>query len=646
MSSTLGLKRFLPILLLVSGVSLTAGEKVYRYEADLTRVVLDRYKVILDASDFAPETGGEELAFLFPRMIPGTYRVADYGKYIKRLRAYDADGKRLRVRRRGKNAFMIKHAERLATISYWVADTWDARLVRNRVMPMAGTNGDAGRNFVVNAAGVFGYFRGEELNPVEATFKRPAALYAQTVLPRQELGGDMIRFHAKDYHHLIDSPIMFSVADTLSFRVRNTRALIGVDSKIRRVGKAQQYFDVIGPSMEAVGDFLDSLPADNYSFIIYEMDAHALGEIASHPHFQLLRVLWFILKNKAVLGSGALEHKTSSFYFFPDFGANQDRVIERLMPSTATHEFMHIITPLTLHSQQVGNFDYENPVMSKHIWLYEGVTEYFAKLIPVRGGLVAPKDFLIRDIRPKIRRAEKFPNEELTFLEYSENILERKNRKLYRIAVQERGAILGMLLDIEIIRLTDGAKTLIDVLRELSAKYGVDRSFDENTFIAEFVSHVHPDLQSFFDRTIGGHEELPYAEIFDHVGIKYTAEVTEPRPKNLVTDNDVKAKRNIIGALIIRKVGREVQGDLQKGDIIDPRFNRRLMYDAFANYVPKGTVVDLPLIRDGEKITVPMTVEYHEKERTHKLTISAAMTAQQARYYQQWLGQAPPVAED
>jgi predicted metalloprotease with PDZ domain len=44
-----------------------------------------------------------------------------------------------------------------------------------------------------------------------------------------------------------------------------------------------------------------------------------------------------------------------------------------------THEFFHIVTPLSIHSKEIQDFDY-NDKMSEHLWMYEGVTEYFANL--------------------------------------------------------------------------------------------------------------------------------------------------------------------------------------------------------------------------------------------------------------------------
>ncbi|MEE9162430.1 MAG: hypothetical protein V3U35_05605 [Candidatus Neomarinimicrobiota bacterium] len=620
---------------------LASTGKLYRYDVDLVNITRDKFKVTLHNEGFA----ADNLTYHFPKVIPGTYKVADYGKYIRRFRAWDHDGRRLKVRRRGWNTFRIRDARQLATISYWVNDTWDARFVRNDVYPMAGTNIDAKRNVVINAGGVFGYFEGEEQNPVEATFAKPEALHAMTVLPMLADNGREVIFRAENYHQLVDSPIMFAPADTVAFRVRNARVTISVDAATGSANHAEQYYSSMAPAMAAIGTFLDTLPVDDYAFLIYQSDQLALGRIAANPRFEVLRLLWYLLTNGLPV-LGALEHNTSSFYYWLDAGPELRAAAAERISDAAIHEFMHILTPLTLHSQHVGNFNYADPVMSKHLWLYEGVTEYFAQLIPVRAGLKSPKEFILADIRGKIRRGERFPNEEMSFTEMSANIFHRPYKQQFG-QVYQRGAAMGMLIDIEIIRMTDGEKTLISVLQELSRRYGASKSFDEDTFIEEFVASVHPDLQQFFDDYVSGREELPYDTILDHVGVEYVAEVEESRPRHPISDND-DVKRTLVGFGPARKIKRAKADNfagLMVGDLVKSASYRDLYTDDYGNYVAEGTQIDFPVVRDGEEITLPITVEYKEATTNHKLRIREDMSPSQEKYYRIWLGLDPAPAQ-
>ena len=605
----------------------------YRYEVDLTKVVKDRIKVNLDCSDFA----AEQLIYHFPKIIPGTYMIANYGKYIKDFCAMDKNGNQLPVKKTGKNTYLISKASQLGKISYWVNDTWDAKPFWGKPYPMEGTNIEEGENFVINAAGIFGYFQGEEKQPVEVKFTKPENLFGITVLPCEKIENKQVIYTAIDYHQLIDCPVMFAPVDTVGFNVRNTNVLIGTSHETESGQIAKQIYNYIKPSMEAVGTFLDTLPAENYAYIYYFSDEEKLGEIISSRRFIVLKLIGYLIKNGLPVG-GALEHNNSSFYYMIDPGdVYFDQILE-ILGGISIHEFMHIITPLNLHSQHIGNFNYADPVMSKHLWLYEGTTEYFSMLIQVRGGIISPKDFIFKKMRNKIHRAEKFPNEKMSFTEMSANVLEKKYKKQY-MQVYERGAVISMLLDIEIIRLTDGAKTLIDVVLELAGKYGVSQSFDEDAFIDEFVGLVHPDLKEFFDKYIEGREELPYRDIFNVVGVEYQKEVEERHPKHPVKDNKVKTHRVVMGnQRTIKKVGKKDFVGFRQGDKVSRNLFHDLYIDKYGNYIAESEIVEIPVSRDNKEILIPVKVEYMKGEIKHRLRILTDMTEQQERYYKIWLG--------
>ncbi|MBK6507419.1 MAG: hypothetical protein IPG02_17665 [Ignavibacteria bacterium] len=65
----------------------------------------------------------------------------------------------------------------------------------------------------------------------------------------------------------------------------------------------------------------------------------------------------------------SLEHNYSSFYYMPDVPAQAKPFMIKQMQSTNAHEFYHVVTPLNLHAEEIGNFDHNNPVMTKHLWL-------------------------------------------------------------------------------------------------------------------------------------------------------------------------------------------------------------------------------------------------------------------------------------
>jgi predicted metalloprotease with PDZ domain len=69
---------------------------------------------------------------------------------------------------------------------------------------------------------------------------------------------------------------------------------------------------------------------------------------------------------------------TATTVVLPELMPKEELV--KSMMDVVSHEFFHIVTPLSIHSKEIQDFDYNDPKMSEHLWMYEGVTEYFANL--------------------------------------------------------------------------------------------------------------------------------------------------------------------------------------------------------------------------------------------------------------------------
>ena len=79
--------RSLLIAVIFAGTSILSysQEKQYKYTVDLTNVVNDRVYVEL----IPPTVKEKEIIFHFPKIVPGTYAIADYGRYVADLKALD-----------------------------------------------------------------------------------------------------------------------------------------------------------------------------------------------------------------------------------------------------------------------------------------------------------------------------------------------------------------------------------------------------------------------------------------------------------------------------------------------------------------------------------------------------------------------------
>jgi predicted metalloprotease with PDZ domain len=592
----------------------------HQYEIDLNKIDKDILPVKMTLSK-APKS--DQITYSFPATVPGTYDRQDFGRFVLSMTATTAEGKTLKVTKQGNNSFVISDAKTLKYLSYNVEDILDKKVKKNPIFSPVATNFVEGKNFIFNNGGIFGFFDGEEADPIEIKITKPTGLYAATSLPLRDGNETQQTFLAKSYHQLIDCPMMFSEPDTAQFYVGKTKVTISVYD-VKGVKRAKQFYEILKRDMQAIDDFLPDLPVDNYTFLVYIDDLNELGDLFNEE-ISVFAKLKLALKFRN-LGFGALEHGNSSTYYLADFGPNIPEVLkkeislEKQLSGAAIHEFMHILTPLGLHSERIGSFNYMNPVMSKHLWLYEGVTEYFANLIKYKGGVVTSEEYL-KEMGGKLSKGLDFPVNEMSFTEMSENVLEDKFHKQYD-QVYQRGAVLAMLLDAEIQRLTLGKKTLIDVMLKLNSRYGENQSFSEEKFISEFVNEVHPDLQNFFSLYIEGKNQWNPNDQLNYVGIVYHdsfKESTILSPLN-ETDNDIKTKSlGMIGLeRTILKTGPKEWAGLKEGDIINLN-DYRNAFEPIGQKPKEGEIAKLKVKRNNEFITLDVVVKYGLKEKKNVL---------------------------
>ncbi|MDQ3194139.1 MAG: peptidase M61, partial [Bacteroidota bacterium] len=337
----------------------------YQFSVNLNDVSNDQLTIEL----IAPKINSDKISYKFPAMVPGTYKIYDFGRFVSELQAYDISGNPLSVNKADINTWEISEADKLYKITYRIDDTFEDT-TGVAVFEPVGTSIDDGKIFVVNNQGFFGYFEGYLNSAFTITFSKPAGFFGSTSLTAIERTDTEEIFTAPSYQFLVDSPIFFNIPDTASIIFDETNVFISVYSRAKSI-TAKDLAASNKELLKAIRSYLGGkLPTDRYTFLYYFSD------------------------NKRGSGNfGALEHNMSSLYYMPDVPKEAKQYMIEQLKSTNIHEFYHTVTPLNLHSEEIGNFDFNNPKMSQHLWLYEGVTEYHADYIQLREGLMNLEEY-------------------------------------------------------------------------------------------------------------------------------------------------------------------------------------------------------------------------------------------------------------
>jgi len=472
--------------------TLSADKIAIKVTMDLVNVNDDKVLVAIDPGSFNTDM----VSFFIPKTVPGTYSTDNYGQYIEGFKAFDYKGAELLVSKTDKNTWEISNGKNLDRISYFVNDTYDSESGQDEpVFSPAGTNILKGENFMLNLHGFVGYFENLEEVGYELYITKPANLKATTSLKEinnSEANDKEDVFYASRYFEVTDNPILYSKADIASFKVNDITVNLSVYSP-NAIYKAADLEDRMLKMMTAQKAFL--------------------GDVDSTEEYNILLYL-STLENDAN-GFGALEHHTSTVVVLPE-QMDKER-LEQAMVDVVSHEFFHIVTPLNVHSEEIKYFDFNDPKMSKHLWMYEGTTEYFANLFQIQQGLIDDAEFYKR-IMEKINNAKRY-NDTMSFTVMSENVLVEPYKADYA-NVYEKGTLINMALDITLRDLSKGEKSVLWLLKELTKRYGKDKPFKDDALFDEIVSMTYPEVGAFFDTYVVGEQPIDYPAYLAKVGLE------------------------------------------------------------------------------------------------------------------------------
>ena len=475
---------------------------LYSYTLDLTKAKDDKIPVellitnldkFISAEKTIDTSKEDSISFFMPKIVPGTYHIYDFGRFLSNFKVFDKEGKEIKFAHPNENEWRFP-VKNVSKITYLVDDTFDYT-GKNKVFEPGGTDIEDDV-FVINTHGFLGYLEDLKRKPFLIDVIKPKKFYGSTPLIPIHSEEKKDLYLVSDYHLLADSPMLYCVPDTVTLKVGGADILVSVFHKSGKV-KASEISKEVQKSLEAQKNYLGgTLPIKKYAFLIYIFDGFSNS------------------------GSyGALEHSYSSLYFLPNMGASR---LASTVVEIAAHEFFHILTPLSIHSEQIHYFDFINPKMSKHLWLYEGVTEYFANHVLLQQELISLEEFLDK-MRDKVGEANNYSD--VPFTEMSLGCLDEYADEYGN--VYEKGALIGWMLDVRLRELSDGKYGLMNLMQDLSKKYGTDQPFEDDKLFDVITEMTYPEIRTFFADYVEGSKELPYTEYLKAIGIKTTGDGTE-----------------------------------------------------------------------------------------------------------------------
>jgi predicted metalloprotease with PDZ domain len=562
---------------------------------------------------------------VMPVWTPGSYLIREFERHVQDFAVADAAGQVLKWEKINKNTWRI---------STNGAREWHAtyRVYANELSVR--TSELNSNHAFWNNANLLMYLEGFLKSPSTVHVLAPDVWKVATGLPG--VAGQRNTFRAENFDILYDSPFEVSNFKALLFNVKGVPHRIVIDGE---------------------GNYDPERVRRDVQKIVETQVALMGGEI---PY----RDYTFILHLRANAGGG-LEHLNSTALGYPRFGfriqsgdrsttaaPNPNEQPERdyrSFLSLVSHEFFHLWNVKRVRPDALGPFDYTQENYTKVLWVAEGITDYYADVTLRRAGLITEEEFLSATARA-FRNLQNTPGrlvqsaEESSFDTWIKYYRQDENSINSQVSYYDKGAILGLLLDLEIRKRTSGRKSLDDVMRYLYTEfYKKNRNYGPADFQKACELMAGSSLEEFFAKYVRGKEELDYNSALAAAGLRLETSPTTQTGKPVEKayfGADVEQQED---RLMVRRVyagSPAYEQGLNTGDQIVALDNMRVTRDFFnASLAEKkpGDLINLTIFRFDDLSTLLIKLS-GRSDAPYKIAPLPNQTEVQKQIYRAWLG--------
>jgi predicted metalloprotease with PDZ domain len=275
----------------------------------------------------------------------------------------------------------------------------------------------------------------------------------------------------------------------------------------------------------------------------------------------------------------------------------------------------------------LGPFDYTRENYSRSLWFAEGITTYYGYFFLLQSGLWTRAQFLTH-LANEIYTLEREPGTKLMSAESSSFSawffdrspqMQETNFANTTISYYNQGALLAMLLDLEIRSRTQGHKSLLDMMRFMyhefyeapgTSYYGPGRGFEEKDVVEALNSITGSDFAPFFERYVSGTDALPYRETLALGGLQLRTET----PPDAAPSLGVAVQPESRGTRIvsINPGGAADRAGLSRDDLLIDIDDQSLATEELATRLkpyPVGARVPINVERHGRRERITVTLD-------------------------------------
>ncbi len=581
-----------------------------QYRLNVTRPSTNLVEVEIRAAGVNDAT----LDFVMPAWAPGRYAIYDFAKNVQDFRSAGNTGKPLAWTKTDKHTWRVdtNGSGGVVKVSYRVFGT-----------DLTGSFSQIDSTHAsLSGPSIFMYIDGHKPDPLILTVEAPPGW---KLISGHSLSDVDRTFQIANYDVLADTPLELSPHVTVTeFIERGKTIRVAVHSMTE---PKPDIAPLVAGVRKIVAAQLAALPEPDfahYTFIFHFDPSSPLGDGMEH-----LNSTAIIIRQEL---SGGLAEALE----------------------LASHEFFHAWNVKRLRPTGLGPFDYTRETYTNALWFAEGVTAYFSCVFLYRSGLWTREQFLERLAR-EIRTLESEPARRTVSAESSSfhawfydrsPQMQQTNFANTTINYYNKGAVLGLLLDLEIRVRSEGRKSLDGAFVALYRKfyeappesyYLAGRSYADDDLLAAASEAAGSDMKDFFARYVRGSEPLPYDSAFAAAGLQLRVSTTPDAPPTL----GILTERAPGGVRIkaLRAGGAAERGGLSRNDIVTAIDGLSLStadLDERLGIYPPRADVPLTIERHGREMRIVVALDPPAPSE-YSLETIAKPTPQQLAVRNGWL---------
>ena len=533
-----------------------------------------------------PDPQGQR--FALPAWNPGSYMIREFARHIGRLTALSA-GRKLRVEKLDKHTWRCARTQDEVTLAYEVY-AFDLS-VRAAYLDtdQALFNGAA---LFVAPIGREGEDCRVDIFPPGGTRARQWQLVTGLAAARGTRTGGFGTYRARDYEELIDCPVLMGRLVQRRFDVLGTPHEIAVSGPVARLDLARVAADLSRLCEAQVRLFeprTRRAPFDRYSFLTLAVDE----------------------------GYGGLEHRNSSALIcrrddLPHTGMKESTEGYRRFLGLASHEYFHAWNVKRIRPKAFVPYDLSRENYTRLLWAFEGFTSYYDDLMLARTGLLTQAQYLDRVGRTMsivMQRSGRLKQSlaESSFDAWIKYYRQDENAPNSVVSYYQKGALVGLALDLAIRNDSRGRRSLDDVMRWLWRRYcssGPDyRGVDEDEIEAALAQATGLDLTRSVRAWTEGTRDPDFAALLATVGIKLQRALALESPHFALLGLTMQAVAGECRVAQVFDGGPAQQAGLSAGDVLvaldELRVTPARLDALLARYAPGDTIQALAFRREA-----------------------------------------------